>query len=177
LLKLRCGGPGSSHRNNTEDWLISEQVFEPIISMEDFHQARDLLISKARPRVRQNQKAVYAGILICENCGIPMTANGDKYCCTTYLNNGGPRSGCTPNSVGASVIDTYVDAWLEETGQTLAWTGTSDPVTSLYKISDINDRMRSLMVIVEHYLADKLSLAFPYKSTSDGARIFEIETV
>ena len=145
--------------------------------MENFHQAHALLVSKARPRVRQNQKAVYAGLLICENCGVPMTANGDKYCCTTYLNNGGPQSGCTPNSVGSRIIDTYVDNWLKETGVTLAWTDKTDPVTSLYKISDINDRMRSLMVIVELYLADKLSLAFPYECSSDGGRSFEIETV
>ena len=69
---------------------------------------------------------------------------------------------------------TYVDNWLEETGQTLAWTGKIDPVTSLYKTRDINDRMRSLMVVVEHYLADKLSSAFPYEEQSDGSRVFEI---
>ena len=161
-------------KNNIEDWLVSEEVFEPIISMEEYHQAHALLVSKARPRVRQNQAAVYAGLLICENCGVPMTANGDKYCCTTYLNNGGPRSGCTPNSIKSCVIDTYVDTWLEETGQTLAWTSTSEPVASLYKIRDINDRMRSLMVAVEHYLAVKLGLAFPYEEQSDGSRVFEI---
>ena len=64
----------------------------------------------------------------------------------------------------------YVDAWLEETGQTLAWTDKTDPITSLYKIGDINDRLRSLKVIVEHYFIDKLSQAFPYEDQSDGAR-------
>ena len=161
-------------KNNIVDWLISEQVFEPIISMEDFHRAHDLLVSRSRPRVRQNPMAVYAGLLICENCGSPMTANGDKYCCTTYLGKGGPRSGCTSNIINASVIDIYVDNWLEETGQCLAWTDKIDPVTSLYKTRDINDHMRSLMIVVEYYLADKLSQAFTYEEQSDGSRVFEI---
>ncbi len=165
---------GHKTKNNIDDWLVSEEVFEPIISMEDFHRAHDLLVSRTRPRARQNPKAVYAGFLICENCGIPMTANRDKYCCTTYLNNGGPKSGCAHNNIKSCVIDTYVDAWLEETGQTLAWTSTSEPVASLYKVRDINDRMRSLMVAVEHFLAVKLGSAFPFEEQSDGSRVFEI---
>ena len=41
-------------KHNIDDWLISEQVFEPIISIEEFHLVYDLMVSKARPRVRQN---------------------------------------------------------------------------------------------------------------------------
>ncbi|MBV8129384.1 MAG: zinc ribbon domain-containing protein [Planctomycetaceae bacterium] len=165
-------------KNSIEDWLVSEEsLFEPIISAETFKKAYDLQSSKRRGRVRQNPKAVYAGFIICENCGVPMTADGVTYRCTTYLNKGGPRSGCTRNKVKESVIDKYVDSWLEETGQTLAWTGEATPVTSLYKTRDINDRMRSLMVIIEHYLADKLSQAFSYEDLSDGGRSFEIETI
>ena len=144
------------------------------ISMEHFHRAYDLLISKSRPRVRQNPMAVYAGILICDNCGSNMSANGSFYCCTTYLNKGGPLSGCTHNKIASNVIDQYVNSWLEETNQTLAWTDTSDPITSLYKTSDINNRSMSLLAIVEHYLADKLAQVFPYDLQSDGSRIFEI---
>ena len=72
-------------KHNIADWLISDEVFKPIVSMEEYHLAHDLLVSRARPRVRQNQKAVYAGLLVCENCGLPMTASGDEYRCTTYL--------------------------------------------------------------------------------------------
>ena len=160
-------------KNNIDDWLISEEVFEPIISVEDFHRVYDLLISKSRPRVRQNLRAVYAGILICENCGSPMTANRGSYCCATYLNKGGPRSGCNHNSIKSSVIDQYVNSWLEETGNVLAWTDNSNPIASLYKTSGISDRFRSLMVVVEHYLADKLSQVFSYEE-HDGAKVFEI---
>ena len=31
-----------------------------------------------------------------------------------------------------------------------------------------------LIIAVEHYLADKLSQAFPYEEQSDGSRVFEI---
>ena len=121
----------SKQVNNIDDWLISEEVFEPIISVEDFRKAHDLLIRRARPRVRQNPMAVYAGILICDNCGSNMSANGSSYSCTTYLNKGGPLSGCTHNKVASSVIDQYVNSWLEETNQTLAWTDTLDPIASV----------------------------------------------
>ena len=160
--------------NSIEEWLISKEVFEPIISVEDFHRAHNLLISKSRPRVRQNPMAVYAGILVCDNCGCNMTANKNSYCCTTYLNKGGKSSGCYYNGIASSVIDQYVNSWLEETGNILAWTVKPDPIVSLYKTAPISDRIKLLMVIVEHYLADKLSQIFPCEVQSDGSRIFEI---
>ena len=74
------------------DWLISDEVFEPIISMEDFHKAYDLLISKSRSRVRQNPMAVYSGILVCDNCGANMSlANRGPFSIllhNLYLNKG-----------------------------------------------------------------------------------------
>ena len=121
-------------KHNIDDWLISDEVFEPIISMEEYRRAHDLLVSKARPRVRQNQNAVYAGLLICENCGMPMTACGDEYRCTTYMNTGGLRSICTSNTVKSGVIDAYVNKWLEETETVLAWTVEETPITSLYAV-------------------------------------------
>jgi hypothetical protein len=103
-----------------------------------------------------------------------MTACGDEYRCTTYMNTGGLRSTCTSNTVKAGVIDVYVNKWLEETETVLAWTVEETPVTSLYKIRNINEAHSALIVAVERYLADKLSLAFTYEEQSDGFRVFEI---
>ena len=130
-------------KHNINDWLISEEIFEPIISMEEYHRARDLLVSKARPGARQNPKAVYAGLLVC-NCGIPMTASGTTYRCTTYTNAGGVNSPCTSNTVKESIIDVYVNKWLEETKTILAWTDEEAPVTNLYKVKNINEAHRLL---------------------------------
>ena len=160
--------------NFIEEWLISEQVFEPIISTEDFHRARELLVSRARPRVRQNQKALYAGYIVCDGCGKVMTSDGDHYRCTTYLNKGGPKSGCYRNRIKASTIDKYVEDWLESTGTVLEWCTEDSPVTSLYKkVRLVNDRSFKHRMVVEQYLAAMLSQAFPFVQL-DGARYFEI---
>ena len=50
----------------------------------------------------------------CDNCGTRMSADLSRYCCTTYLNKGGPASGCTYNSIKETVIDEYVNKWLDE---------------------------------------------------------------
>jgi hypothetical protein len=31
-------------KHNIDDWLISDEVFEPIVSMEEYHRAHDLLV-------------------------------------------------------------------------------------------------------------------------------------
>src|SRR5271157_4830574 len=131
-------------KNNIDDWTTSEIMFEPIIAPEVFRKAYDLLASKSRSRTRQNQSAVYAGILYCENCGTRMTADGDRYRCTTYLNKGGPKSGCSPNFVKASVIDQAVNDWLDNTGSTLDWTGEVAPIKALYQTGEINQRLLRL---------------------------------
>ena len=92
-----------------------------------------------------------------------MTASGAVYRCTTYINAGGPQSPCTSNTVKETVIDVYVNQWLEETETILAWTDEETPVTGLYKIKNINARHNALIVAVEHYLSDKLSQAFSYE--------------
>ena len=48
------------------------------------------------------------------------------------------------------------------------------PITSLYKIRNINEAQSALIVAVEHYLSDKLSKAFTYEERTDGSRVFEI---
>ena len=165
---------GGITNNPMSEWLISEQVFEPIISLEDFHRARELLVSRARPRTLQNQKSLYAGYIVCDGCGKVMTSDGAHYRCTTYLNNGGPRSGCYRNRVKASTIDKYVEDWLVSTGVVLEWCDRDSPVTSLYrKVRLVNDRSRELRMVVENYLADKLATVFPFEE-HDGVRYFEI---
>ncbi len=160
--------------NPIEEWLISEQVFEPIISLEEYHRARELLVTRSRPRTLQNQKSLYAGYIVCDGCGKVMTSDGAHYRCTTYLNNGGPRSGCYRNRVKASTIDKYVEDWLVSTGTVLEWCTEGDPVTSLYKqVRLVNDRSSKLRMIIENYLADKLATVFPFEE-HDGARYFEI---
>ena len=47
--------------HDIDDWITSEQLFEPIIPLETFRQAYELLVSKQRVRVRQNNTAIYAG--------------------------------------------------------------------------------------------------------------------
>ena len=116
---------------------------------------------------------LYAGYIICDNCGKVITADGNYYRCTTYLYSGGPKSGCYRNRVSASTIDRYVEDWLESTGQVLEWTTDTTPVTSLYKIRLVNDRHRALRKVVENYLSVKLSQVFPFEE-HDGARRFEI---
>ena len=64
-------------KNHIDDWSISDDtMFPPIISPEVFRAAYDLMVSKGRGRIRQNQSALYAGFLYCENCGARMTADG-----------------------------------------------------------------------------------------------------
>ena len=164
----------SKTRHDIADWLVSEEVFEPIISMEDYLAARTLLISKARPRVRQNPRAVYAGLLVCCECGTRMSSCGDAYRCTTYMNKGGTGSSCYSNTIVPSVIDMFVDKWLKQTCNTLAWTTEKSPVTSLYTTSSINERHRSLMVLIEQYLADKLAQVFSYTVDDSDRMVFEI---
>lgn len=161
-------------KHDIADWLVSEEVFEPIISMEDYLAARTLLVSKARPRVRQNPRAVYAGLLVCCECGTRMSSCGDAYRCTTYMQKGGVGSTCHSNTIMPSVIDMFVDKWLKETCNTLAWTVEKSPVTSLYTTSSINTKHKALMVVIEQYLADKLAQLFSYTVDEDNRKVFEI---
>lgn len=172
LVKNLKGKTRTKH--SIDDWLISDEVFEPIISMEDYRRAHDLLVSKARPRTRQNQKAIYAGLLMCENCGMPMTACGNEYRSITYMKTDRKRVTCTCNSGKVSIIDGYGNKWLEETSQTLAWTDEEAPIISLYKIRNINRAHNALIVGVEHYRIDKWAYAGTYKEQSDGSRVVEI---
>lgn len=143
-------GNNRVQKNPMVDWLTSDtQMFEPIVSLEVFRQVSELIASKARPRTRQNLKAVYTGLLICENCGAAMTANRNSYSCTTYLNQGGPKSGCTHNIIKQGVIDEYVDKWLEATGVTLAWTDSKAPIKNFYRIGEINLRLLALRPIID----------------------------
>ena len=89
-----------------------------------------------------------------------MTADGDRYRCTTYLNKGGKSSACTPNFVKASVIDERVNAWLDDTGRSLNWTCDKAPVKALYQIGEINQRLSKLKPLIEAYLADQLAASF-----------------
>ena len=59
----------------------------------------------------------------------------------------------------------------------LKWTVTSAPITHLYRIREINARLRDLLPIIEKYLADKLSQVFPFTVYTDGAKCFEINGV
>ena len=167
-------GKAARIKNNIDDWTTSEVMFEPIIAPEVFRAAYDLLAGKSRPRTRQNQSALYAGILYCENCGTRMTADGDRYRCTTYLNKGGPKSSCTPNFIRASVIDERVASWLDDTGKTLNWTGDKAPVKALYQIGEINQRLLRLKPLIEAYLADQLAQVFEFTVNRDGSKNFSV---
>jgi hypothetical protein len=67
-----------------------------------------------------------------------------------------------------------VDAWLQDTGRVLAWTGESAPIEALYQVSDVTDRIQKLNAAVEMYLAEKLAECFPYKQAPKGIRLFHI---
>jgi len=103
-----------------------------------------------------------------------MTADGSRYRCTTYLNKGGPSSGCTPNFVGASVIDERVNAWLDDTGRSLNWTGEGAPIKALYQIGEINQRLSRLKPLIESYLANQLSQDFEFTMNRDGSKNFNV---
>ena len=163
-------------KNNIDEWSISDDImFQPIIPQRCLAQPTILMVSKSRrTNVGRINTAVYAGFLYCENCGRRMTADSDRYRCTTYLNRAVQSLAALQILYGPALLTRPVNDWLDELGIVLNWTGEPAPVKALYQIGEINQRLLRLKPLIENYLADQLSQVFEFTVNRDGSKNFDI---
>jgi DNA invertase Pin-like site-specific DNA recombinase len=134
----RVGAGGRESRVARAEWIWADKpVFQPaIISRADWERAQEKMETECLgPRAGKNPELVLSGLVICSRCGQRMSGSRVRtpgreehliYLCSTYLTHHGPvnPTGCKCHRVRQDTILQVIDEWLEETGQTLAGTGT-----------------------------------------------------
>ena len=83
---------------NKDEWIITENNHEPIISKEKFEQVQEI-INKNKAARSNKEKDLFYSFLKCEDCGSSFTLRKVKkyeyYHCTSYVRNGS----CTSHSI------------------------------------------------------------------------------
>lgn len=95
---------------NREEWIITENHHEPIISKEKFDEVQKIL-NKNKSARNNKEKDLFYSLLKCADCGssfiLRKVKNYEYYHCTSYVRNGA----CTSHSIRK---DKLVEIVLEE---------------------------------------------------------------
>ena len=95
-------------RTAPEEWVITSNTHEALISTEDFELIQKLLEGRKR-EPKQGEPDKYANLLYCADCGKRLYINRNKercyayYYCSTFQNRGGKA--CTSHSISERVLD------------------------------------------------------------------------
>ena len=143
---------------------MTERYAEPVISDELWERCLQLMESK-RHRCPRRDGAVYAGLLVCENCGVRMTSlqrqGKQAYGCQTYRLY---RGKCGSNELRETRLDELTDQYLEDAGKALEFASLATPIKGLWDDKfAVLDSTKAIRRAMELYLYDKLGLAFPFR--------------
>jgi hypothetical protein len=155
--------PRRTPRHHSE-WVMTERYAEPVISDELWHRCLELMESK-RHRCPRRDGAAYAGLLICENCGIRMTSlqrcGQQRYGCQTYRLY---RGKCGSNELKQTTLDELTDRYLEDVGKALEFASLATPMKGLWDDDfAVLDGTKAIRTAMELYLYDRLGQAFPFR--------------
>lgn len=97
-----------------EEWIVVENVHEPIISKMDFDAVQILMSRDTKAIAGQSEAYMYAGILYCGDCGSSMVRRKDSYkgqeyvnyICSNYNRNG--KENCSRHCIREDVLDEIV---------------------------------------------------------------------
>jgi len=98
-------------RNKKEDWVVVENTHEPIIDIETWNKAQDLLSRDLRVSPQKGEVHLLAGFMKCADCGRAMNkksisqpyADYHYYVCSTYKKM--TSVGCTKHTVRTDKIE------------------------------------------------------------------------
>lgn len=64
-----------------EEWIITENTHEPLVSKEDFEKAQKYMGMNTKSWAENSRcrKSIFNGIVFCENCGTAMSSAGTVY--------------------------------------------------------------------------------------------------
>lgn len=106
---------GRQNRVNREDWIVVENTHEPIIDMETWNKAQQLLTRRTREVNLTTNQNIFAGFIRCGDCDAAMAkvtwsrADGTKtrsFYCGTYKRYGNKY--CTPHTMPEAVMEHIV---------------------------------------------------------------------
>ncbi len=129
--------------NDPQDWIISPQIFEPLIDEKTWGLVQKKLGRYGHKRSAPRSKTLFlSGLVVCGHCGAPMVgrSNGkedrNEFYCGTYSRYQQQHkvadSPCMRNGVFQKVLAGYVDDWLRTTGKMVS---TIAPAISAKKLT------------------------------------------
>ena len=90
-----------------DEWIITENHHEPIISKEKFDEVQEIL-NKNKSARNNKEKDLFYSFLQCANCGSSLTLrkvkNYEYYRCTAYVRNGS----CTSHSIRKDKLQNFI---------------------------------------------------------------------
>lgn len=95
----------SIRKRPKEQWIITEQTHEGLVSRETWELANKLRVERGKGSGRhKNQIHLFAGLLICGSCGSNLVARKVRnkpltYICSKYMRYGTKEMGCTSHSI------------------------------------------------------------------------------
>lgn len=118
--KLRPRKDKRWKKNSQDDWIISENVHEPLVSPERFAAAQQAIATRRSDtgNARPTKRALLTGLLFCKRCGQRYTTIRDRrwpgptgegyrsYTCSGYHRYG--KSVCAFNTVPGPALDAFV---------------------------------------------------------------------
>lgn len=117
---LRKTVRGRAKKNDAENWIIVEHTHEPIIAEDTWNLTQNLLKKNTRHVDFQQNVGLFAGYILCGNCGRAMSKVTDKYKTTaqvTYICGSYKRYGqkvCKRNAVKVDLLEKIVLEKLNE---------------------------------------------------------------
>lgn len=100
---------------NKENWIVVKGTHEPIIDLETWEKTQKLLTQRHRDMGLEENKNIFAGFIICGDCGRAMMKNfwkradGSKaysFYCGTYKRHG--KGYCTPHTLPLHVLEEII---------------------------------------------------------------------
>ena len=102
-------------RVDKENWIVVKGTHEPIIDLETWEKTQKLLLKRHRDMGLEENKNIFAGFIICADCGRAMMKNTWKradgsrtytFYCGTYKRHG--KGYCTPHTLPLHVLEKIV---------------------------------------------------------------------
>lgn len=105
-----------------EDWYVVENTHEPLVSREDFLKVRERTAFGVRCPAGRSEPHPLSGLLICQDCGRPMTRRTAKgvvyYLCSTYRRKS--KLKCTKHTIREDRVLPLLAEKLEEPMENLS---------------------------------------------------------
>lgn len=100
-------------KTGEEDWILVENMHEPIVTQKTWDTVQKLMQSKRRETIAKEEIQYFAGLVKCSDCGSSLNVSYDKrkgkytgFSCWVYKNYGKQR--CTSHAIGWKTLNQLV---------------------------------------------------------------------